>query len=111
MSYSDKLKDPRWQKKRLKIMERDNWKCYNCDDEESTLNIHHKKYIKGRDPWEYPDKLLVTVCEKCHKEIVIFERTINSGMIIVYYDFKSFVVSFLKLVMRKITGKNQNWVL
>jgi hypothetical protein len=25
--YSDKLKDPRWQKKRLQIMERDNWCC------------------------------------------------------------------------------------
>ena len=25
MSYSDKLKDPRWQRKRLEIFERDNW--------------------------------------------------------------------------------------
>lgn len=29
-SYAEKFKDPRWQKKRLKIMERDNWKCCEC---------------------------------------------------------------------------------
>ena len=33
------------------------------------LNIHHKYYIKGRKPWEYDNDALVTLCEKCHKEI------------------------------------------
>lgn len=31
--YKEKLKDPRWQKKRLQIFERDDWCCQKCGDE------------------------------------------------------------------------------
>ena len=69
MKYSDKLKDPRWQKKRLQIFERDNFKCFLCGNSKITLNAHHVIYIDGYDPWDYKDELLVTLCEKCHAEI------------------------------------------
>ena len=69
-NYSEKLKDPRWQKKRLEILERDKWTCQNCFDSESTLVVHHRKYIKETEPWDYPDELLLTLCEDCHE----FER-------------------------------------
>lgn len=64
MNYTDKLKDPRWQKKRLAIMERDGWKCLKCLDEKSTLHVHHLSY--SGEPWEAPDDQLVTLCEHCH---------------------------------------------
>lgn len=64
--YSDKLKDPRWQKKRLEILERDHWGCQCCYDEESTLHVHHRKYLPNTDPWDYPNDLLITLCENCH---------------------------------------------
>lgn len=67
MTYQEKLKDPRWQKKRLKILERDDWACQKCFDTESTLHIHHR-YYKKCEPWEYPDDALVTLCEECHEE-------------------------------------------
>jgi hypothetical protein len=65
--YSKKLKDPRWQKKRLEIFERDNWECQCCSDKEHPLHVHHRRYLPKRDPWDYPDKLLVTLCEDCHE--------------------------------------------
>lgn len=65
--FMDQYKDPRWQKKRLKIMERDEFTCQSCYDTESTLNVHHKYYIFGKFPWEYPDELLITLCEGCHE--------------------------------------------
>lgn len=65
--YSKKLKDPRWQKKRLEILERDEWTCQRCYDSESTLVVHHRKYLPTTDPWDYPDHLLVTLCEDCHE--------------------------------------------
>lgn len=68
MKYSDKLKDPRWQKKRLEIFERDGWACTLCGDSEQTLHIHHLCYQKGKDPWEYEDKHLLTLCANCHEE-------------------------------------------
>jgi len=64
--YSEKLKDPRWQKRRLEIFNRDNWTCQKCGSTTKTLNVHHKGYIYGLDPWEYDDEYLVTVCEDCH---------------------------------------------
>lgn len=67
MNYSDKLKDPRWQKLRLKVMEHDGFKCFYCDDDKGTLNVHHYEYKTGVEPWEYEPWALVTLCETCHK--------------------------------------------
>lgn len=67
--YWELLRDPRWQRRRLEIMNRDEFSCKQCHDNESTLNVHHKHYIKGRAPWEYEDHELVTLCEPCHEQI------------------------------------------
>lgn len=66
VKYSEKLKDPRWQKVRLQVFERDEWCCQRCFDSEATLNVHHCRYEKGKDPWEYPLNNFVTLCENCH---------------------------------------------
>lgn len=66
-SYLEKLKDPRWQRKRLEILERDKWRCQSCYDSKSTLHIHHKHYEKGKDPWEYSKEDLITLCGFCHE--------------------------------------------
>ena len=65
-TYSDKLKDPRWQKKRLSILERDCWACCGCGANETTLNVHHLLYFKNTDLWDYEDRFLLTLCEPCH---------------------------------------------
>jgi hypothetical protein len=65
--YAEKLKNPRWQKKRLKILERDGWACQKCFDNESTLVVHHRLYLTRTEPWDYPDELLITLCEDCHE--------------------------------------------
>ena len=67
MSYSDKLKHPKWQRKRLEIMEIDDFKCCICDDGENQLHVHHIAY-RGSNPWDTPSRLLVTLCDKCHKK-------------------------------------------
>jgi hypothetical protein len=69
--YTAKLKDPRWQRKRLEIMGRDKFKCRLCGDSDSTLHVHHIKYERGADPWDYNDESLVTLCEGCHEELHI----------------------------------------
>lgn len=66
-SYTEKLKDPRWQKKRLQILERDKWACQACFDETKTLHVHHLYYEDGAEPWDYPDYALVTLCADCHE--------------------------------------------
>lgn len=64
--YLEKLKDPRWQKKRLEIFERDKWTCRDCEAKDKTLHVHHIIYIPGKDPWDIPSGFLVTLCEDCH---------------------------------------------
>jgi 5-methylcytosine-specific restriction endonuclease McrA len=66
MTYKEQLKSPKWQKKRLEIMQRDNWKCVLCGMDDRQLQVHHKEYIKGFKAWEYPDILLITLCDICH---------------------------------------------
>lgn len=68
LSYIEQLRHPNWQRKRLEIMERDGFKCVCCGDAETTLNVHHKTYLKGRLAWEYDDDNFETVCEPCHAE-------------------------------------------
>ena len=65
-NYAAERLDPRWQKKRLEIMQRDEFKCTECNDEKSTLNVHHRYYVKNREVWDYPAFSLVTLCEGCH---------------------------------------------
>ena len=69
LSYYEKLKLPLWQRKRLEIMERDLFTCVCCYGDEQTLNVHHHYYTKGKNPWEYPNDALVTLCENCHKNV------------------------------------------
>ena len=67
-NYSKLLKNPRWQKKRLKVMERDKFMCALCKSKVKTLNVHHKHYERGKKPWEYEDDNLITLCQNCHQD-------------------------------------------
>jgi len=67
LSYSEKLRDPRWQKKRPEILQRDDFHCRQCGDGLTTLHVHHCFYRQGFEPWDYPDESLVTLCANCHE--------------------------------------------
>ncbi len=62
---SDSYKHPKWQRKRLEILARDQWACTACGDTESTLHVHHATY--DGEPWEAQDSWLQTLCESCHE--------------------------------------------
>lgn len=65
MTYSEKLRNPLWQRKRLEIFQRDNFKCVSCGSGDKSIQVHHLVYRKI-DPWAYPDYLYQTLCEDCH---------------------------------------------
>lgn len=65
-NYAQKLKDPRWQKKRLRILERDKYTCQLCKSKEKFLHVHHKIY-NDKDPWDIEDGSLITLCSECHE--------------------------------------------
>ena len=98
MDYSEKLKRPEWQKKRLKILDRDNWECRFCDNKPKSLHIHHTKYSKG-EPWEIEDQYLITLCEDCHnKEHSI--RQLNEKLLIRTIREKGFSADQVQAIAR-----------
>jgi len=78
--YTSLLRDPRWQIKRLSIMERDGFSCVACGGSETTLTVHHLRY-RGA-PWEVNDDDLQTLCEPCHQSLG------NHGQGGVYYAWE-----------------------
>ena len=81
MSYSEKLRDPRWQKKRLKILERDKWRCQYCGNTKDQLQVHHTLY-SNCEPWDEAEENLKTICLGCHNAIQkLKDKTILDEML------------------------------
>jgi hypothetical protein len=78
MTYAEKLKDPRWQKRRLEVLESAGWKCSSCERSDATLHVHHRRYVGGREPWEYEDDELESLCEHCHRRVTESKRRLIS---------------------------------
>lgn len=68
LSYAEQLRHPNWQRRRLERLNGAGWACECCYDAESTLHVHHKRYVKGRMAWEYSDAELAVLCEGCHAD-------------------------------------------
>lgn len=64
-SYRKYYGRPEWRAKVGKILRRDSHTCQHCGARDN-LQCHHLKYFPGRMPWEYPDYLLITLCDDCH---------------------------------------------
>ncbi|MCT1529936.1 hypothetical protein M3B46_02950 [Sphingobacterium daejeonense] len=71
-SYGASLFDIKWKQKRKSILDRDQNKCVICQDVHG-LQVHHRQYHfinrlnRFKEPWDYPNELLITLCEVCHK--------------------------------------------
>lgn len=68
-TYRNTLSDRRWQQRRNRILERDNYTCQHpcCKHPDNTnLQVHHIFYFDDRSAWEYDDSLLVSLCDFCH---------------------------------------------
>ena len=72
-SYGSLLFRNEWKDKRKEILNRDKNQCRVCKKEDE-LQVHHRQYHyslvlrKYRKPWEYSNKLLITLCKKCHQK-------------------------------------------
>jgi hypothetical protein len=74
--YTEKLRDPRWIKKRDHIRQRANYACEECGNS-GYVEVHHCCYVRGWQPWEYSDYLLKCVCRGCHEQRAVIETRMN----------------------------------
>lgn len=73
--YQAALRDPRWQKKRLEILNEHEFTCQACGATEQELHVHHSVYTDGLAPWEYEDEQYRVWCSTCHD---LFHKTKDS---------------------------------
>lgn len=120
--YDAKRLDPRWQRTKSEVMLAAGFKCQDCGDSAHTLNVHHKEYVSGREPWDYPKENFVCCCEKCHElreqvvresrkvfqeidphiAIVFLQQLVTSGLPI---DKTVGELALYIAIMRKIEGR------
>ncbi len=74
-TYSQQLSNPKWQECRLRILNRDGFACFYCNDKDSPLHVHHLTYENGKSAWDYPDNNFITLCETCHSIEHLSKRT------------------------------------
>lgn len=55
-----------------------------CKDTETTLHVHHDAYEYGKEPWEYENENLTTLCEHCHREVELYKNENKIDEIIVH---------------------------
>lgn len=89
-TYLEKLKSPKWQKKRLEILQRDNFTCQLCSDTETELQVHHLKYTG--EPYEAPNNDLQTLCKHCHELIEHLKDVLEPNEIPKVKKFKGKIV-------------------
>jgi len=72
-TYVEKLKDPRWFEFRDRALHHHGNACNTCGGEDKKRSdfhhVHHKRYITGREPWEYGMDDVTILCRECHNEI------------------------------------------
>jgi hypothetical protein len=98
-SYWEQLKHPMWQKKRLEILQRFEFCCQKCYDTESTLHVHHKRYLKGRAPWEYDDDNFTVLCETCHEDVTSENERIKAAVARCEPDFLHDLACLIELAV------------
>jgi hypothetical protein len=58
-----------WRAFRAKVIRLDGSICLTCGRSSANgavLQVHHKEYLPGHKPWEYPFNLCETMCSGCH---------------------------------------------
>lgn len=65
----DHYKSALWLEFRKEVIQLDGGICVRClrgAEDGVVLNVHHKQYLLGHKPWEYPHHLCETLCCGCH---------------------------------------------
>lgn len=69
MEWKEQYKHPQWQKKRLEVLESAGFCCQWCGSKDTTLHVHHRRYIKGRKIWDYQNGNFDVLCKDCHDDV------------------------------------------
>ena len=68
--HDPRYNDPLWLNFSSQLKQKHGWKCEKCGYVGGNLRAHHLAYSanKSRDPWNYHERHLIVICEKCHRK-------------------------------------------
>lgn len=67
--WAKQMQRPEWRMRRFEILEAAHFVCQICGASGVPMQVHHLRYVSGREPWEYDDIDLQALCLKCHRDI------------------------------------------
>jgi len=67
MTYQEKLQTPEWRDFKFRIVEKRGCKCQECGLSDEPIQLHHVTYLRGREPWEHPESIMLLLCGQCHE--------------------------------------------
>jgi hypothetical protein len=68
----DRYRSRQWYDFKNEVIKIDRGQCTCCGRSKAdgvVLQVHHREYLPGRKPWEYPYELCFTLCSGCHAAI------------------------------------------
>jgi 5-methylcytosine-specific restriction endonuclease McrA len=71
VSSMNPYRSSEWNAFRSQVICLDNDCCVRCgrgEPDRVVFHVHHKTYLPGKLPWQYPFELCETLCAGCHAE-------------------------------------------
>lgn len=90
-----------------------------CGDTDKELQIHHRDYGRGAEPWETASENLVSLCRSCHEEVTALKKSVAANLHYVEYweairithemmGLDSDFVNLLKFIEKFTLKRNKN---
>lgn len=95
MTYQQQIKHPDWQRKRLEVLEINDYQCQMCAAKDQTLHVHHPYYRRGAMIWEYETVDLMCLCHKCHKETHAIDERIKKSLSFLGAETKMQILGYI----------------
>lgn len=108
MTYQEQLKHPKWQQKRLEVLEANEFTCSSCGSKDKQLHVHHPRYKKGAKIWEYEDGELECLCVDCHSQDHEIMELINDGLAQLGYSSKMQLLGYLDSMITPVIRHKQD---
>jgi 5-methylcytosine-specific restriction endonuclease McrA len=97
-TFKKQYESPKWQKKRLEIMKRDDFTCQLCGATDKQLDVHHIYYEKDKMIWELDNECYVTLCkDPCHKEAHTYIKKLSS---LIAWNVLKLKIDFIEIANR-----------
>lgn len=104
MNYYQQTKHPNWQRKRLEVLELNDFQCQVCGETETELHVHHPFYRRGAQLWEYENNELQCLCKECHIEAHAEDAAIKREVGILAPGMKKVVFGLAQTINSVLSG-------